>query len=83
MSHNLVPNSRIIGEKLIGKDLKGSSHGTIKVLYWYLLGGTEEIHNTLSQDNQCPSRIQTKHLLNTNLEHYCCTNLLSAFNVFS
>jgi hypothetical protein len=62
MSHNLVSNSRIIGEKVIGKDLEGNSHGIIKVLYWRLLGGTEENHSTLSQDNRCPSRDSNKAL---------------------
>jgi hypothetical protein len=32
-------------------ELEVSSHGLMEVLYWHLLGGTEENHESLSQDS--------------------------------
>jgi hypothetical protein len=37
------------------RNWEGSSHGLIKVLSLHLSGGTEENHENLSQNRQCPS----------------------------
>jgi hypothetical protein len=43
------------GEKQTGKDLEGSGHSPIKVLFQNILGGTEENHKNFSHDKRCPS----------------------------
>jgi hypothetical protein len=56
-------------------NLKGSSsHDLTKVLSWYLPGGTEECHDKPTVSIGIPANIQTKHHLNTSLEHYCYAN---------
>jgi hypothetical protein len=41
----------------MGKDLKASSHNTMKVLSQHLIGGIEEKKNEkVTQDSWCPSR---------------------------
>jgi hypothetical protein len=51
------------------KDLEGSGHGLI-VQSWHLPVGTEEMHENLSIGG-IPTEIQTEHLLNAGLGHYC------------
>jgi hypothetical protein len=43
------------------KDLEGSNYGVTKVLYWHIPGeGSRKNHDTLSQNNQYPSRDSNK-----------------------
>jgi hypothetical protein len=39
----------------------------IKVLSWYLPGGTEKTHGNFSQDSCYPAELRTKELLNISL----------------
>jgi hypothetical protein len=50
--------------------LKGSGLGLNEVLYCYLPGGTEENqYKTSVRIAGDPNKIQTKHVLNTSIEH--------------
>jgi hypothetical protein len=54
---------------IIKKDLEGSGHSLNKVLSLHLPGGTEENMKKLRIVGGL-GKIQTKHFLNTSLEHY-------------
>jgi hypothetical protein len=50
--------------------LKGISHGIIKVITWYLPGGTEENHEKTVLMANVLAKIETSYLPNSNLEFY-------------
>jgi hypothetical protein len=52
----IILNDRLNNEFWIGKDLEGSSCGLIYLLSLHLPGGTEENHESLSQDSHCSSQ---------------------------
>jgi hypothetical protein len=51
------------------KDVEGSGYDLNKVLYWHL--------PAVTADTWYSAEIQTKQHLNTSLENYCYTNVLS------
>jgi hypothetical protein len=72
ISDYIASADKMIVERWIGKDLKGSGRGVIEGLTQNL-PGTEEDHKYLSQAIRCtshPVEIRTQHLQETSLE--CC-----------
>jgi hypothetical protein len=62
--------------------MEGNSCGLMGLLYWLFSGGTEENHTQKSvKVADVPVVIQTKHPLNTSLEHYN-TNPFNAVSIF-
>lgn len=55
-----------------GNDLEGSGYGLNEVFFWHLSGETDEDHEEiLARITGVSAKIQTEHLLNMNVEHYC------------
>jgi hypothetical protein len=52
-------------------DMEESGRELINVLLWYLPRGPEEDHEEPVMMTNVLAMIQTKHLLNTSLKHYC------------
>jgi hypothetical protein len=58
------------------KGFGGSSHGLIQVASQHLLRGLRKYSRASVRIAGVQAEVQTEHLLNKNLEHYCYTILL-------
>jgi hypothetical protein len=71
MSSLLSANGRMIGKRLIGKDMERRSLGLFRVLSWHLPGANEETHEIFqSKISSILVKTQNYAPKNTNLEPY-------------
>jgi hypothetical protein len=50
----IASDGRMVGEQWTGRNVEGRGHVLIEALFWHLLGGVEENHESLGQDSRSP-----------------------------